>query len=320
MPSTETHIYRAHFVTHLLSDYYLLFLLLLLLILIFNRKIFAQLGMSAELIHQADKRKLSPEQRVDIARTSRARDEYEDEQRIMAKRRVVEGRHMESEFLRQDDCTVCLWAKDQASNWITFSHHEPRRDTLSESLPPAMVIPTGPKAFHRAPFRSSSPINVHALLTPHNRGLSNHEVRELTVLQTRVDNAIAGIGPSLRILLNIPKSIQLNIQQKQRVYDAQKVLDMAVLESKLQGQGGSESVVKKTPSTSTSQYGGRTWYDSDGWTILTLPPLDLAESIEGSLIARSMWVETNSLLAQLKRVRVKISFSAADRETLRIDT
>jgi hypothetical protein len=39
MPSTETHIYRAHFVTHLLSDYYLLFLLLLLLILIFNRKI-----------------------------------------------------------------------------------------------------------------------------------------------------------------------------------------------------------------------------------------------------------------------------------------
>ncbi|RYN56200.1 hypothetical protein AA0119_g7397 [Alternaria tenuissima] len=258
--------------------------------------------MSAELIRQADKRKLSPEQRVDIARTSRVRDECEDEQRIMAKRRVVEGRHIET------------------SNWITFSHHEPRRDTLSESLPPAMVIPTGPKASHRAPFRSSSPINVHALLTPHNRGLSNHEVRELTVLQTRVDNAIAGIGPSLRILLNIPKSIQLNIQQKQRVYDAQKVLDMAVLESKLQGQGGSESVVKKTPSTSTSQYGGRTWYDSDGWTILTLPPLDLAESIEGSLIARSMWVETNSLLAQLKRVRVKISFSAADRETLRIDT
>ncbi|CAN9257040.1 unnamed protein product [Alternaria alternata] len=260
--------------------------------------------MSAELIHQADKRKLSPEQRVDIARTSRVRDEYEDEQRIMAKRRVVEGRHIEN----------------QASNWITFSHHEPRRDTLSESLPPAIVIPTGPKASHRAPFRSSSPINVHTLLTPHNRGLSNHEIRELTVLQTRVDNAIAGIGPSLRILLNIPKSIQLNVQQKQRVYDAQKVLDMAVLESKLQGQGGSESVVKKTPSTSTSQYGGRTWYDSDGWTILTLPPLDLAESIEGSLIARSMWVETNSLLAQLKRVRVKISFSAADRETLRIDT
>ncbi|KAB2107326.1 hypothetical protein AG0111_0g4486 [Alternaria gaisen] len=183
-----------------------------------------------------------------------------------------------------------------------------------------MVIPTGPKASHRAPFRSSSPINVYALLTPHNRGISNHEVRELTVLQTRVDNAIAGIGPSLRILLNIPKSIQLSIQQKQRVYDAQKVLDMAVLESKLQGQGGSESVLKKTPSTSTSQYGGRTWYDSDGWTILTLPPLDLAESIEGSLIARSMWVETNSLLAQLKWVRVKISFSAADRETLRIDT
>ncbi|KAG9189620.1 hypothetical protein G6011_06488 [Alternaria panax] len=274
---------------------------------------------SPELVHRADKRKLSQEQCTDAARIWRVRDEDgdEDEQRDMDKRRDVEATHVGGKLL-EEDCVV--YFKREAPNWPASPHHERRRDTPFGSSSPPWVIPKGPKASHRGPSRSYSPIDVRALLTPHNRRLSTREVQELTVLQNRVDNAIAGTGPSFRLLLHIPKTIQLNVQQKQRVYDAQKDLDFAILTSRKEGLGGSESVVKNVPSISTPQHDDRPWHDSDGCTILTLPSLHLADSIEGSLIARSMLMEVNSLLAQLKKERAKVSFSAADRETLRLDT
>jgi hypothetical protein len=303
MPHSYSPLYKRHLCTasiFQLHDTYIF-------------EVFTQHNMSPELIHRAEKRKLHPEHCVDVTHILRVRD---DEQRNMAKIREVERRHVGGKIPGEDDCVVCSSIKGEAPNWLTFPSHKPRYDILFESLPLPVGIPTGPKASHRARSRSS-PINIRALCAPHNRGLSTREVHELAVLQTRVDNAIAGTGPSLRLLTNIPKSIQLNIQQKQRVYEAQADLDLDVLDSKM--GGGTGSVVDKAAARLSSQHEGHSRHDSDGWIILTLPPLHLADSIERSLLAESMLMEVNSLLSQLEKEQVKISFSAADRETLRTD-
>jgi hypothetical protein len=272
--------------------------------------------MSSGLIRQAEMRKLQPEPYVDVAHILQVRDK--DEKDHMAKRRDVEGRHIEGKPLGEDDYMVCSSIKDEVPEWLPYPPHKVRQDTAFQSSPPSVGIPTGPKAFHHTSSRPSSLIDIRTLCTPQKRSLFTWEINNLATLQTKVDKAIAGTGPSLRILANIPVSIQLTVQQKGRVYAAQEKLDTAILKNRMGGRRRSGNVVKKAALVNSSQHDIRSGHDSDGWIVLTLPPLHLSDSLDGSLIAKSMWMEVNSLLAQLKRERVKISFSAADRETLRI--
>jgi hypothetical protein len=171
---------------------------------------------------------------------------------------------------------------------------------------PTFHAPTGPKS-SRSP---AEPINITALCTPHSRALFHWEVLLLRQLQDKVDAAIAGTGPWIKILYNIPGSIQLTMRQKQKVYEAQEKMDVAEFEM---GRSGGRTEVREclgSASNHTTQHGIR--------TVLTLPHLDVATTKETARLAVRMLEEVNSLLGQIyEGEHVQIAFGAQDFKKLR---
>jgi hypothetical protein len=113
------------------------------------------------------------------------------------------------------------------------------------------------------------------------------------------------MGPWLRILYHIPGSIQLTMRQKQKVYEAQERMDVAVFEM---GRGGGRTEVRGylgSTSNHTTQHDVR--------TVLTLPHLDITATEETVRLAVRMLEEVNSLLGQIyEGEHVQIAFGAQD--------
>jgi hypothetical protein len=142
--------------------------------------------MSSGLMHWTEKRKWRPEEYVEVAHQVQGKDK--DEQSNTAKEREAEGRHVGGKVPREDDCMVCSTTKGEASSWL------PLLRTYDMIRHPKASYPS---------FR----IDIRTLCTPETRSLSTWEIDKLAILQSKVDKATAGTW--LRILANVPRSIQL---------------------------------------------------------------------------------------------------------------
>ena len=171
------------------------------------------------------------------------------------------------------------------------------------------TIPTGTRRTRELPLT-----NIRAFCEPHNRHLEAHEINRLRGLQNAIDKAMTGTGESLNITTNIPKSIYLSAQQRRALRIAQEVMDRANFKMKKEKHAQRAIAIKNTIS-SPQRIDARPSRNNAGWSVLRLPVLHAADTLETALFAKAMLREVNKVLAEKEGLKVRISLAWSDRET-----
>ncbi|KAI4653511.1 hypothetical protein J4E93_001277 [Alternaria ventricosa] len=174
---------------------------------------------------------------------------------------------------------------------------------------PIATIPSGTRRARELPLTS-----IRAFCEPHNRHLEPREIAILQGLQTAIDRAMAGAGESLNITTNIPKSIYLSAQQRRTLRIAQEVMERANFKKRKE-RHEVRAIAIKNPGSSPQQIDARSSQNDAGWSVLTLPVLHAAETLETALFAKAMLREVNRLLAEKEGLKVRVSLAWSDRET-----
>ena len=156
--------------------------------------------------------------------------------------------------------------------------------------------------------------NIRAFCELHNRHLETHEIDRLRGLQNAIDKAMAGTGESLNITTNVPKSIYLSAQQRRTLRIAQVVMDRANSKMKKE-KHGARAIAIKNRASSPQRIDARPSRNDAGCSVLTLPVLHAADTLETAPFAKAMLREVNRLLAEKEGLKVRISLAKSDRET-----
>lgn len=171
------------------------------------------------------------------------------------------------------------------------------------------TMPTGTRRTRELPLT-----NIRAFCEPHNRHLETHEIDRLRGLQNAIDKAMAGTGESLNITTNVPKSIYLSAQQRRTLRIAQEVMDRANFKMKKE-EHGKRAITIKNNASSPQRIDARPPRNDAGWSVLRLPVLHAADTLETALFAKAMLREVNRLLAEKEGLKVRISLAKSDWET-----
>jgi len=156
--------------------------------------------------------------------------------------------------------------------------------------------------------------NIRAFCELHNRHLETHEIDRLRGLQNAIDKAMAGTGESLNITTNVPKSIYLSAQQRRTLRIAQVVMDRANSKMKKE-KHGARAIAIKNRASSPQRIDARPSRNDAGCSVLTLPVLHAADTLETAPFAKAMLREVNRSLAEKEGLKVRILLAKRDRET-----
>ena len=75
------------------------------------------------------------------------------------------------------------------------------------------------------------------------------------------------------------------------------------------------AITIKNTASSPQRIDARPPRNDAGWSVLTLPVLHAADTLETALFAKTMLREVNRLLAEKEGLKVRISLAKSDRET-----